>query len=476
MMTQNNQTNNQPNNQSNNQPNNEQINYSNDQPNNQSPNPNNKQDSRKTYTQQVFHKSFFESRPRSASISEPSSSASTTHHDAQMEPETKSQKQPPTWQRVPISKKRKICQDPPSPEGTLLENRFEGLPIEQGGDPPAKAPSKPPNIVLYGIEDLNELTKLLETVVKSEDFKYKIVNKNLLRITVNTIENYKKIIDLLRARGLIGHTFARKDTKCSRFVIKNLHHTTPHEAIIEAIEKTGNRVKGEIINARYGADKIPTSTFFVNVEPGINNKEVKKIQYIYHQRIKVEDPRKSTTIVQCQRCQQYGHSKNYCMRPYRCVKCAGGHKSSECSKKDRKTPAKCALCLRDHPANHKGCQVYKEILERKRNKSRFSKPTPGVATDEIRPGIDHANVNAIRLQSPPASKKNSPTIYSSNAKRSHDVPPTEHLRNEAEMHYQQPTMVEQLLIKQSEKFDILLQQISSLMGLLTTLISNIVPK
>lgn len=60
--------------------------------------------------------------------------------------------------------------------------------------------------------------------------------------------------------------------------------------------------------------------FFVNLEPNIRYKAIKEVTYIYHQRVKIEDPRKSNSIVQCQRCQQYGHSKNNCMRPYRCVR------------------------------------------------------------------------------------------------------------------------------------------------------------
>lgn len=158
-------------------------------------------------------------------------------------------------------------------------------------------------------------------------------------------------------------------------IIKNLHHTTPHTAIQEEIEKTGNKVFGEIINAKYGQEKKPTSTFFVNLVPGPNNKLVKSIKYIYHQSVTLEDPKKSNTIPQCQRCQQYGHSKNYCMRPYRCVKCAESHKTSDCPKKDRTTPATCALCEGSHPANYKGCEVYREILARRKNKNRIPKHT-----------------------------------------------------------------------------------------------------
>lgn len=80
--------------------------------------------------------------------------------------------------------------------------------------------------------------------------------------------------------------------------------------------------------------------FFVNLEPSPNNSEVKTIEYIiYHTRVVIEDSRRSKDIPQCTRCQQYGHTKNNCMHPYRCVKCVEGHKTTECPKKDRNTPA-----------------------------------------------------------------------------------------------------------------------------------------
>lgn len=61
------------------------------------------------------------------------------------------------------------------------------------------------------------------------------------------------------------------------------------------------------------------------------------------------------------RCQAYGHSKTYCSKPYKCVKCGGQHDTKSC-KKPRNTPAKCALCEQDHPANYKGCTVYRELV------------------------------------------------------------------------------------------------------------------
>jgi hypothetical protein len=142
------------------------------------------------------------------------------------------------------------------------------------------------------------------------------VNKNLLRILVENTESYKDVISVIRSHHLIGHTFTPKDKKPYRIVIRQLHHTTPHSEIVKVIEDTGNKVQGEIINARFGPDKLPTSTFFVNIESSANNKLVKDIKTIFYQQVLIKDPRKATAVVQCHRCQQYGHSKNNCMRPF----------------------------------------------------------------------------------------------------------------------------------------------------------------
>lgn len=66
------------------------------------------------------------------------------------------------------------------------------------------------------------------------------------------------------------------------------------------------------------------------------------------------------------RCQRYGHTKTYCRRPYRYVKCGDEHKTDECTKQ-RDTPAKCALCDGAHPSSYKGCAVYQEILRQRNN-------------------------------------------------------------------------------------------------------------
>lgn len=129
---------------------------------------------------------------------------------------------PPGWKRVPMrSNKRKKLSQTPSPEPLETSNRYSELLV----DPPKdcteqikeKRTSKPPPIILYGIEDVNKLTELLETVAEKDEFTYKIVNRNQLRISSIHKEAYKRLIAIVRENNLVGHTFNQKDQRCYRF-------------------------------------------------------------------------------------------------------------------------------------------------------------------------------------------------------------------------------------------------------------------
>lgn len=65
---------------------------------------------------------------------------------------------------------------------------------------------------------------------------------------------------------------------------------------------------------------------------------------------------------QCKRCQEYGHTHNFCHKTPRCVKCDKQYFSRDCSKPQQEDP-KCVHCGEKHPANYRGCEVYKELLK-----------------------------------------------------------------------------------------------------------------
>lgn len=511
----------------------------------------------KTFTQQLFHPGIF-NRQRSASLSDvPVRNHKKDNGDLdQIEIEQAPYNPSAPWQRVPNQKRNRSPNETDTGANQAkraqrreqvtnkhrgikvpeieVSNSFSLLDVEERNAPAKRIP-RPPPIILHGVDDLAKLTQLIENVVEKDDYTFKVVSKNKLIISSNNVDKYQTLIEHIRDKGLIGHTFTRKDQKSMRIVIKHLHFSTPKEAIIEAIQTTGNNVQGEIVTARKQGTKEPLNTFFVNIAPHENNKRVKEIKVIYNQRVIVEDPLRKTTVVQCKRCQQYGHSKNNCMRPYRCVKCAGAHNTTMCTT-DANTPAVCTLCSGSHPASYKGCQVYQEIQARKHtgNKSQLNQkmratsrvPNIGTTITNDLPANTNAITkpinNVVKSLKPTEPKKrdlnateslelysgvvkkwkkNTPTNKVDNlvdlteshrqtykiANADHTESQRTHITNHTDYESQRThsrtteyeknpqehrISLEALIIKQTERIDQLISQLNTMMNLIMTLISK----
>ncbi|CAH2092755.1 unnamed protein product [Euphydryas editha] len=164
------------------------------------------------------------------------------------------------------------------------------------------------------------------------------------------------------------------------------------------------------------------------------------------------------------------------MRPYRCVKCEEGHKISECTKKDRNSPAKCALCCCDHPANYKGCTVYREILARKMNsfQKKFRQFVNTLPSSNDR-NTDNTDTTLGKMTRPDISyaKATAGACYNTQSNNDND---DKTKTNIILPHFpSQSSNLEALLRKQTEKMDILFQQIGSLLALLTKLVTKLAP-
>jgi len=77
---------------------------------------------------------------------------------------------------------------------------------------------------------------------------------------------------------------------------------------------------------------------------------------------KVEGPYAKKDILECLRCQSYGHTRTYYSHHPRCVRCDGLHDSFLCLK-NRNESTKCALCGGLHPANYNVCTVHEGIIK-----------------------------------------------------------------------------------------------------------------
>lgn len=287
-------------------------------------------------------------------------------------------------------------EDMQTEERTVTNNETNNQPIEH----------KPPPIYIYGVNNYDDMINYLTKIIEKKEYYCKALPNETIKINTKSSQSYRKLIKQLQNDKIIHHTYQTKEERTYRVVIRNLHHTTNTDTIVKEIEEYGHKVSN-IMNIRHRKSKEPLPMFFVDLAPKENNKNIYDMQYLYNTKITIEAPRKKNTIVQCTRCQNYGHTKSYCFRPYACVKCGGEHNTIEC-KKNPNTPAKCALCGSNHPANYKGCEIYKN-LQNARNKNTREQKRPHTSTTENE-NLNIHDTNHYPLLPQNQNHVNTPTI------------------------------------------------------------------
>lgn len=341
-------------------------------------NTNTKQD-KKNLSQQIFHKAMFHDRPRSQSFSngsdmeEPTGHASVTNceeieNSSSSWSEVQPRKRPrnsPENNNANAQKQTKLSHywlSNPVP----TSNSFEALNLDKTTEREPEIPDKslkPPPIFVDGVENITPLKQLLDEFAKTE-YELKVLRNNSVKILMKTHEVYKKVEEQLDLKGTDYYTYKPKQERSFKVVLKNMHPSTNVEDIKAALLELGHETVN-IWNMKQRITKTPLHMFIVELSPQQNNKEIYNVKSLLHCRIIFEPPRPVKDIPQCANCQNYGHTKAYCHRKPRCIKCAGDHQSAGCPRKDRSEPVKCVLCGENHTANYKGCRVYKELQKQK---------------------------------------------------------------------------------------------------------------
>ena len=273
------------------------------------------------------------------------------------------------WQEIRRTNRKKPQHTPVNTLDTTPEthNRYDLLSQEKQqeemeANPPPHPNHKPPPIFIHGVINYDEMTKHIREIVDDEQYHTKSLANDVIKLNCTTPETYRKIIKNFKENNTYYHTYQLKEERAYRVVIRYLHHSTDITDLRQELAELGHKARN-IVNARNRTTRDPLNLFFVDLEPAANNKDIYKVTALQNKIIQVEPPRTNrNTIIQCMRCQQYGHSKTYCNKPFVCVKCGGPHNSTTCSK-SRDTPAKCALCGGSHPANYKGCEHYHKLIQ-----------------------------------------------------------------------------------------------------------------
>lgn len=387
------------------------------------------------------------------------------------------------WQTVENKRSRKNSPEPNTKSArqrtldgfiTIVNpvNRFQALDTEDNEDAETEAGIekeqiiKPPPIFVPDILDVKPLIQLLNEVAK-DGYDIKMVSQKQAKIQPKMPINYSAIIKILEWKKTGFHTYQLKQDRNFRVVLRNMHYSVDTGDLKKEIEEHGHTVVN-IHNIRKRDTKEPLSLFYVDIKQAPNNKSVYEINFLQHMKIKFEPPHKKREIPQCLRCQRYGHTKTYCRRQYRCVKCGKNHPTESC-KKTKDSEATCALCDGSHPANYKGCTIYKDIQKRKYPPLREKLPqTPIVRNNTV--------------QTPRTQQKTTPGVSYASVLRENQQQsqPGTSSQYQTQQNPQPTTNIEQLLAKQlenqnklTENLNRLSEDMRTMLNLLTALVAKL---
>lgn len=344
-----------------------------------------------------------------------------------------------------------------------LSNEQEEINMEINTDVTDKKP--PPIFIKTPVHNYFNFCENIKKIIEPDsDFSCKST-KNALKLNLSTTNSFRSVTKFLKEKNVDFYTYQLKEEKPYRIVIRNLHPSTPINFIKEEINSNGFLVRN-ITNVLHSQTKTPLPLFFVDLEPSPNNTDVFKINSLCYTKIKIEAPKPKNQPPQCLNCQDYGHTRSYCNRKPRCVRCGDYHISKSCQK-NRELPAKCALCSGDHPANYKGCPIFKNLQNRSSKfqpHQKLNSNAQDITISKITPETNPCYINTSE-----SLNKKSLNLSYAQVTQNNNQPPSNNIKTD-----QCPS--DNLTLLLSSFINDLKSLINPLISLLTTVINKILLK
>jgi hypothetical protein len=161
-------------------------------------------------------------------------------------------------------------------------------------------------------------------------------------------------------------------------MIKILHNSYQPMNILRSLNDQGLQALNAPPKLKWKT-KEPLDMFIVSFQRNTDINKIFNIKTICRAAVTVEPIRTNKLISHFKICQSFGHTRNYCNKAPKCVKCAGPHLTSECDK-PQTTQRKCCHCGKNHPASYRGCEVIKALQKLRGN---MNKPKQQTKTNKI---------------------------------------------------------------------------------------------
>lgn len=284
----------------------------------------------------------------------------------------------------------------------------------------------PPIVIHKKFQNHKSLTQdLSKTLTKG--FYLKFTNASTL-IFAEDENEHKQLLKELEDTEIDHHSYTLRTEKSHAFVLRGLDTDPPLQEIDEALQEEYQIKLQKIFKMKTKVRPL----YLVTTDAAITlNWLSKNVRYLLSTRIFWERRRSDKEMIQCHRCQVWGHATTNCRHPHRCLKCAKNHPTYTCTKPIDE-PAKCANCGKDHPANSVQCSVYQDKLQRIQaqksqppasntkpfivNKEQF----PSLPVRKIQPSVSVPQTVQWPLQNPQLiQKRQAVSMNNTDARRNH---------------------------------------------------------
>lgn len=275
---------------------------------------------------------------------------------------------------IPPTKTAKLRNNKGAAASVSTQNRFDPLSQNDEEDDDDNTASqkvtngkksKPPPIYVYGVNNKYQFSRTLASVCRT---KPKISHtQQYVRFHTESYADYEKLKTFCSQQKYQFATEVPKPERPFKVVLRKLPIDTPTKDILDDLKDLD--FPALEVSQLYGRDKetrekVPHPLFLATLQKRDDNHRIYKLEYLLSYRVAVE-PYRPPELLQCFKCQKVGHSMRTCFCDPKCVKCGAAHLSSTCLK-TRDTPAHCANCNGDHPANYRGCSVLKNAIAQRR--------------------------------------------------------------------------------------------------------------
>lgn len=265
-------------------------------------------------------------------------------------------------------------------------------------------------IVSYKL-NVKEFGNALRTKLNHNNFQTNSVNRNCTLIKTYSLSDYATAKELLSSMETSHFSYTPNELKPINVVIKKIDSSFNDMEVAAAL--------GELPNIRVDVLKVfrphvmegslPSKHWIVQCGPQTEFAKLFQTQFLLNSKIIIEKQNK-TSIIQCRRCQRFGHAATNCNMPYRCVKCDLAHGPGEClitlecnmeESHDgtltavRVTEPICVNCNGNHPASFRECPKFKAAIENRKQKLLEAKQTQKKRQEHyqnfVKKGISYSN-------------------------------------------------------------------------------------